>query len=448
MTVEFHLPDLGEGITEAEIVRWLVKPGDNVIQDQEIVAVQTDKAVVELPSPVAGTVIELAVAEGEIVPVKSVLLRFSEENQESTSNGSQVNGHTKQSAAVTLTAAVSSLQTAAPSQHNGSKQTGGQRPPHPNRTLATPVARRMAREFNIDIASLTGTGHSGRVRTEDVQQAIARLNAPQETVAATRSNGTSKPVSSNNGTATTSPAAQPVRNQEDAQAEERIPLRGMRRKIAENMVLSVSTIPQVASLVEVDASGLVELRKQLLPVAEAQNIKLSYLPFIVKALVQALKQYPYINACIDNERQEIVLKREYHIGIATSIPDGLLVPVLRHADRLTLLATEINRLAEAGRQQQLQRDELRGSTFTISNYGNIGGFFTTPIINPGEAGILGLGRITKRPWVVEDQLEVRPVLPLSFTADHRLIDGELAMRFLNTLISTLEQPQRLLLNMR
>ncbi|GCE28030.1 dihydrolipoamide acetyltransferase component of pyruvate dehydrogenase complex [Dictyobacter alpinus] len=446
MTVEFHLPDLGEGITEAEIVRWLIKPGDSVVQYQEIVAVQTDKAVVELPSPVSGTVLELAVAEGAVVPVKSVLLRFNEDKQEMAGVGSSsTNGHAKPEAATAYTDTISIPQ------HNGSRHSDTQRPPHPNRTQATPVARRMAREFNIDIATITGSGHAGRVRTEDVQQAIARLTAPKETITSNAEASASVPANVSNGnTSTPKPLQQAASNQVEKIAEERIPLRGLRRKIAENMLLSVSTIPQVASMVEVDASGLVALRKQLQPTAEAQNIKLSYLPFMIKALVQALKQYPYINACIDNERQEIVLKHEYHIGIATAIPEGLLVPVIRHADRLTLLelASEINRLAEAGRQQKLQLDELRGSTFTISNYGNIGGFFTTPIINPGEAGILGLGRITKRPWVVEDSLEVRPVLPLSFTADHRLIDGELAMRFLNTLIETLEQPQRLLLHMR
>jgi pyruvate dehydrogenase E2 component (dihydrolipoamide acetyltransferase) len=229
-----------------------------------------------------------------------------------------------------------------------------------------------------------------------------------------------------------------------------VPLRGLRRRIAENMVLSVTTIPQVTSLVEVDASALVAVRRSVLPAAEAQGVKLSYLPFVVKALVQALKTYPYINAAIDDAGKEIVLKRHYHIGIATATPDGLLVPVLRHADRLTVLeiAAELVRLAEAGRERKLGLEELRGSTFTISNYGTVGGFYATPIINPGEAAILGLGRIAERPWAVEGRVEVRPVLPLSFTADHRLIDGELAMRFMNSFIATLENPNLLLLEMR
>ncbi|GHO84461.1 dihydrolipoamide acetyltransferase family protein [Dictyobacter formicarum] len=439
MTVQFHLPDLGEGITEAEIVQWFVKPGDRVAQDQAIVAVQTDKAVVELPSPVAGTVVELAAKEGEVVAVKTVLLTIEETAE-------------KRPAIQAISAAPASAvthQTILPAiktnLSNGiHKDTAPAK--YPQRVLATPVARRMAKEFGIDIATISGSGHAGRVRTEDVQQVIARMKAPAEPK---MQPAAPKQVSTAPASLPATPAPQTTGGPEQ-QPEERIPLRGLRRRIAENMVRSVSTIPQVSSLIEVDATGLVALRQSLLPLAESEGIKLSYLPLIIKALVHTLQQYPAINATIDDSTQEIVLKRYYHIGIATATSDGLLVPVLRHADKLTLLeiAREIGRLAEAGRDQKLKLEELRGSTFTISNYGTVGGFFTTPIINPGEAGILGLGRITKRPWVVDERIEVRPVLPLSFTADHRLIDGELAMRFLNTLIELLEQPQRLLLHMR
>ncbi|GCE06495.1 dihydrolipoamide acetyltransferase family protein [Dictyobacter aurantiacus] len=440
MIVPFHLPDLGEGITEAEIVQWLVKPGDQVTQDQAIVAVQTDKAVVELPSPVAGTVVELSIPEGEVVAVKTVLLTL-EDAAEQQSAARQLSA-TPAASAVTHQTILPAIKTNLSNGVHKEKDTAPTT--YPRRVLATPVARRMAKEFGIDIATISGTGHAGRVRTEDVQQAIARMNAPAQVEA--------QPAAAQVATTAARQPAMPTitQSEEKPQEEERIPLRGLRRRIAENMVRSVSTIPQVSSLVEVDATGLVELRKNLLPLAQAEGVKLSYLPMIIKALVHTLQHYPMINATIDEGTQEIVLKRYYHIGIATATSDGLLVPVLRHADRLTLLeiAREIARLADAGREQKLKLEELRGSTFTISNYGTVGGFFTTPIINPGEAGILGLGRITKRPWVVEDHIEVRPVLPLSFTADHRLIDGELAMRFLNTLIELLEQPQCLLLHMR
>jgi pyruvate dehydrogenase E2 component (dihydrolipoamide acetyltransferase) len=216
------------------------------------------------------------------------------------------------------------------------------------------------------------------------------------------------------------------------------------------MVLSTTSMPQVSSMIEVEVSGLVALRKSAAPAAEAKGIKLSYLPFIIKAVVFALKDFPYVNASIDDAAHEIVLKRRYNIGIAAATDDGLLVPVIRDADRLTILeiAAEITRLTEGARARTLGMHDLRGSTFTVSNFGSVGGFFATPIINPGEAAILGLGRIVDRPWVVDGRVEPRPILPLSFTADHRLIDGELAMRFLNTLIGRLEQPGRLLLEMR
>jgi len=223
-----------------------------------------------------------------------------------------------------------------------------------------------------------------------------------------------------------------------------------------------SLIPQVAATngeVELIVSdncssdhtpNVVALRRAIKPAANARGVAFSYLPFIVKALVQTLRQYPYINGSIDDASKEIVLKRHYHIGIATATPDGLLVPVLRHADRLTVLdiARELGRLAEAGRARKLVIDELRGSTFTISNFGAVGGYFATPLINPGEAAILGLGRIVERPWVVEGRVEPRPILPLSFSADHRLIDGELAMRFLGSLTQVLENPNTLILEMR
>ena len=467
MSMQFRLPDLGEGITEAELVRWLVKPGDKVVLDQEVAEVQTDKAIVELPSPIEGTVLELNVAEGQMVPVKTVLLTIGEETQDAPPAQTNMQASTE-----TQTASRSSqpviagpaLEVVRGNGVPGNEANGGTG----RRVLATPVARRMAREMGIDIATIIGSGPAGRIRTEDVQKLIAQ----------SETNGSSRPKENGNGRAgrvdaggatrsggagtleipleieaterpaptyATASAALPG---EAVQEEERIPLRGLRRRIAENMVISTSTIPQVTSMVEVDASGLVALRQSILTQAEKQGVKLSYLPFIVKALVHALSLYPYVNSTIEGE--QIVLKHTYHIGIATATPDGLLVPVLRSADRLTVLeiAREVSRLAEAGRERKLQLHELRGSSFTISNYGTVGGFFTTPIINPGEAGILGLGRIVKRPWVVDDRVEVRPVLPLSFTADHRLIDGELVMRFLNTLIASLENPNLLLLNMR
>lgn len=477
MTMQFRLPDLGEGITEAELVRWLVKPGDKVALDQEVAEVQTDKAIVELPSPIEGTVLELNVVEGQMVPVQTVLLTIGEEAEERSPATRAVQSSGQES---TETQKFSPSQSAAESPVRVAVIEGAREnsslPIHESddkgrRVLATPVARRMAREQGIDITTIIGSGPAGRVRTEDVQKLVALREANGSSLAkgnGSEGDGTGTAIrtaASNGGTRKSDlPAEAEAAEQqrptpiyaaasaalpgEAGQDEERIPLRGLRRRIAENMVLSTSTIPQVTAMIEVDATELVALRQSILAEAERQGVKLSYLPFIVKALVHALGLYPYVNSTIEGD--QIVLKHTYHIGIATATPDGLLVPVLRFADRLTVLeiAREVTRLAEAGRERKLQLQELRGSSFTISNYGTVGGFFTTPIINPGEAGILGLGRIVKRPWVVDDRVEVRPVLPLSFTADHRLIDGELAMRFMNTLVASLENPNLLLLNMR
>ncbi len=507
MAFEFHLPDLGEGITEGELVRWLVRPGDRVTLDQGVADVQTDKAVVELPSPVAGTILSLDVVEGQVIPVETLLLTIDDATQEkaataTTAAAATIAGPTTATTAAQIAAtaargddsadrgasAATASQPATSVAPNGTDANGRDgatsvAPAAPatngqaaggmgrwteaavsprRRALATPAVRRLARELGVAIATVRGSGPGGRVMAADIQ--AAREPSPPAPLPRSGEGRkqSSLPVAEQPSPPTPLPAAGEGRvpsrpapgampgGAEDGPAEERLPLRGLRRRIAENMVLSVSTIPQVTSLVEVDASGLVALRRAVLPAAEARGVKLSYLPFVVKALVQALRAFPYVNGSIDDATKEIVLKRHYHIGIATATPDGLLVPVLRHADRLTVLevAAELNRLAEGGRARSLPLDELRGSTFTISNYGTVGGYYATPIINPGEAAILGLGRIGERPWAIDGRVEARPVLPLSFTADHRLIDGELAMRFLNALTAALENPTLLMLDMR
>jgi Pyruvate/2-oxoglutarate dehydrogenase complex, dihydrolipoamide acyltransferase (E2) component, and related enzymes len=467
MRVQFHLPDLGEGITEAEVVRWLVKPGAQVALDQEIVEVQTDKALVVLPSPYTGIVSALHVKEGQSVPVHTALLTFDEqpaatgaERVVPAENAEKIGKVEK--AENTSTVALAGLPSAVATP-NGIERTNGHvasarhtearsmtEAPRVH-LLATPVARRMARELGVDIATVQGTGPAGRIRTADIQRAATQSSAMPPTVSA-RTVETGATAVPQRGIRRAEEVADTGRRGLETALveEERIPLRGLRKRIAENMVRSAQTIPQVTSCIEVNASELVALRTQLQPEAERQGVKLSYLPFIMKAVVQALVRYPVCNAMLDEKRNEIVLKHVYHLGIATATPDGLLVPVIRHVDRLTLLevARELQRVSEQARARTLPLHELRGSTFTLTNYGAVGGYFSNPLINPGEAAILGLGKIEKRPWVVADQLAVCPVLPLSLTVDHRLIDGEEALRFLHTIIEFLEQPQRLLLHMR
>jgi pyruvate dehydrogenase E2 component (dihydrolipoamide acetyltransferase) len=422
--VEFRLPDLGEGMTEAEVVRWLVKPGDAVALDQAIGEVQTDKAVVEIPSPVAGTIASLCVTEGQVVPVHTVLLTIDDGAASAPAPAAEKGGAGQ----------AHRVAEAAPGEPAGNGRWSAASVAPQRRVLATPAVRRLARELGLDIATISGSGPAGRVLEADLRAAATPEAAVIEDAVAT-------PL------APAIPAEPRRRHGGDEAPDQRLPLRGLRRRIAENMMLSASTIPQVTSLVEVDASALVALRRSVLPAAEEQGVKLSYLPFIVKALIRALRLFPYVNATIDNATQEIVLRGSYHIGIATATPDGLLVPVLRHADRLSIweIAGEVNRLADEGRRRKLALDELRGSTFTISNFGAAGGYFATPIINPGEAGILGLGRIAERPWVVDGRVEPRPILPLSFTADHRLIDGELALQFLDALVGAITNPNLLLM---
>ncbi len=502
MAVEFHLPDLGEGMVEAELVRWLVKPGDTVALDQAIAEVQTDKAVVEIPSPAAGAILTLNVEEGQTVPLDTLLLTIEDGRQDglpaapaastpiaaaaSTApaaaptpppapaalapapSGQNVQAREEESQLVATTSARATEPAATPPGANGANghhdESGSGRWTEASiapqrRALATPAVRRLARELDIDIAAVRGSGPAGRVLAEDLRMAAPAISNQQSAVSPAREQAPAVSVSTDEDTLTAggvapmaavAPRVTMPGDAETGPAEERLPLRGLRKRIAENMLLSTSTMPQVTCFVEVDASGLVALRRAVKPAADAQGVAFSYLPFIVKALVQTLRQYPYINGSIDDASKEIVLKRHYHIGIATATPDGLLVPVLRHADRLTVLdiARELGRLAEAGRARKLAIDELRGSTFTISNFGAVGGYFATPLINPGEAAILGLGRIVERPWVVEGRVEPRPILPLSFSADHRLIDGELAMRFLGSLTQVLENPNTLILEMR
>lgn len=424
--MEFRLPDLGEGTTEAELVRWLVKAGDRVTLDQPLAEVQTDKVLVELPSPAAGTIRSLLVTEGTVAAVGTVL--FELEEQAATAATAPV---AVSASAAPARAPIATNGAALPVLGTDHWAPVGNGPVR--KALATPAVRRMARELHIDLATIRGSGPAGRILAQDLQAPpVPAVPAAREEKAVVE-----RPV-----------VSIPMDGEEPD--EERVPLRGLRRRIAENMVLSVSSMPQVSSMVEVEVSGLVALRTSALKAAEGRGIKLSYLPFIIKALVQALRQFPYVNAAIDNASHEIVLKRQYHIGMAAATEDGLLVPVIHHADRLTVLeiAAEISRLTEGARARTLGMHDLRGSTFTVSNFGSVGGFFATPIINPGEAAILGLGRIVQRPWVVGDRVEPRPILPLSFTADHRLIDGELAMRFLNALITLLEQPGHLMLEMR
>lgn len=416
--IEVKLPDIGEGIAEGEIIKWNVQPGDRVEADQPLVDILTDKAQVEIPSPAAGVVEKLLFAEGDLAPVGQVIVHLRSCDVAATTAPpvpAQVDAQpvTAQEAQADAAAPVASVPAASAD------------------VMATPAIRRQARSQGVDLNLLTGSGPYGRILSEDVEKAAAA--------------GAAAPAAQ-----PTAPARAPVAAAAapaEHASEERIPLRGIRRKIAEQMVKAKFTAPDFLFADEADVTDLVAFRKEMATELKAEGIKLTYLPFVVKAVVSALKAYPTLNASLDDERQEIVLKKHYHIGIATASPNGLFVPVIRHADRKSVLelAVEIERLAAAVRDGKASAEEMRGGTFTITNIGAIGGLLSAPIINHPEVAIMGLNKIYQKPMVYRDEIAIRWACNLSLSFDHRVVDGSDGAYFTRHIIRLLEHPQRLLL---
>lgn len=426
--VEFKLPDVGEGMHEGEIIKILVKPGDAVEQDQPVIEVQTDKVNAELSAPVTGVIKEIRIAEGDTVEVGTTLLVIEPRA-----------GSAKAETAATLEAVRP--------EKKGEASTPRPVTSRPTRALATPYVRQMAREMKIDIEKVTGTGAAGRVTEEDLRQyaAAASTKAAKRAIVPTASSE-----------AVTAPVEKPsfeklaVESKASTSTQiDRIPMKGIRKKIAEHMTKSVTIIPHVTSVDEMEMDQLRGLREQMLPLAQKRNIKLTFLPFFIKALVIALKEFPVLNASIDDASQEIMLKRFYHIGVATDTPDGLIVPVIKDADRKSIfqLAEEIAHLADLARGGKLTLEQITGGTFTISNVGPIGGLQATPIINHPEVAIIALHKMEKR-WVVrEDEGVIRWMMNFSLSFDHRLIDGVTAVRFTNRIKELLENPTLLFAEM-
>jgi 2-oxoglutarate dehydrogenase complex dihydrolipoamide succinyltransferase (E2) component len=388
---EFKLPDIGEGVAEGEILKWLVKEGDAVKEDQSLVEVMTDKVNIQIPSPRNGTIAKTLVKEGDVVKVGEPILVI-DASPDSAPPTAAPPLHTKTEAPSQV--AVQTVET-----------------PAADRTLATPATRRLARELGVDIATVKGTGPGGRVTEDDVR---------------------------NRG--------QPARQQAFVANEERVPLRGVRKAIAERMATSIHTIAQVTHVDEADVTELVLLREAFKGSAEKRGVKLTFLPLIIKAVIPALKEFPYVNSSLDEKAGEIVLKKDYNLGVATDTEQGLLVPVVKDADRKDIfeLSTEIERLAARARSGDLGLEDVRGSTFTITNIGSVGGLFATPIVNYPEVAILGVHRFSKRPVVREGRIEIRDMTYFSLSFDHRVIDGAYAARFLNRVIETIEDPKKLL----
>jgi pyruvate dehydrogenase E2 component (dihydrolipoamide acetyltransferase) len=411
MAFEFRLPDIGEGVAEGEVVKWLVKEGADVKENQPLVEIMTDKVNVEIPSPRKGTILKLMAKEGGTVKVGQVLLVIGEKGEQGSAptavSPTTTTANTPAGVPAKVTTPIPSPTLVAVA------------PKKPQEILATPATRKLARDMGVDLATVQGTGPGGRITDDDVRRFkdVGRSATVAVTVTGPRG------------------------------VEERVPIRGIRRKVAEHMVKSRDSTAQVTHVDEVDMTEVVHLREKAKASADKQGIKLTYLPFIIKALVLALKKYPYLNASLDDEKQEIVLKKYYNIGIATDTEQGLVVPVVGAAEHksITQLAEEISKISEKARAGQLTLDEIQGSTFTVTNVGGIGGIFATPIINYPEVAILGVHKITKRPVVKDNQIVIRDMTYLSVSFDHRVLDGAMAAQFMNAIKQYLEDPKLLLL---
>jgi pyruvate dehydrogenase E2 component (dihydrolipoamide acetyltransferase) len=417
---ELKLADLGEGMHEAEVVEWLVHEGDTVKLDQTVVKVETDKAIVEIPSPVTGRVSKILVPNGQTAQVGDVLVVF--DAPAASTNGDRATP--VKDATPTVTGVQTTAPAPSPASTNQSAPT--------RRVLAAPAVRKRAFELGIDLEQVTPSNPNGRVSLDDVETfAQKSKSTPSPTPVGTRFIA-SEPLAS-------TPSAQ----------DEREPLKGLRKRIAEHMERSWRTIPHATAFGEVDATALVALRDALKPTAEKRGIRLTYMPLLVKLLLPVLKEFPIFNASLDEERREIIYKRSYHIGIAAATPEGLLVPVLRNADRLTLLeiAANVDRLIEGAKNRTLSLPEVSGSTFTLNNVGNFGGSTGTPIINHPEVAILAVGRIEEKAIVQYGAIMARPIMPLALSFDHRLIDGASSGAFMGRFKELVERPQQLMLDM-
>ena len=403
--LEFRLPDIGEGVAEGEIVRWIADEGASVEEHDLVVEVMTDKATVEIPAPAKGVITKHLVAAGETVPVGTVIFHLASVGAASSAVFTTPSEKAKP---------VPPAQQAILANPRAADE----------RVLAVPSARRVARELGVDLSLVAGSGRNGVIRRADVEAYAA--GAPMSAAAAAQA-----------------PSAVAAQSQG---GETRVPFRGVRRKIAEAMVRSKFTAPHFTVVEEIDVTDLVRIRTQAKAIGEADGIKVTYMPFIMKAVALCLERFPMLNGRLDEASEEIVQCTYSNLGIATDTPNGLIVPVVKDVQTKSVmqLASELGELAERTRAGKVTREELSGSTFTITNAGNIGGIHATPIINFPDIAILGVHRIRKAPGVVEapggDRIEVRQYMNFSISVDHRLADGADGARMLTYLRTLLENP--------
>lgn len=475
-TYEFKLPDIGEGVTEGEIVKWLCRPGDAVAEDQPIVEVMTDKATVTITSPRTGKILETRGEVGGVVPVHAVLVVFDlgEASKASPAPAASAKGEPAATAVGDIKESLPGMDfvqahEATPKANGHAGKANGYFNEKP---LATPATRAFAREAGIDLRAVRPTGPGGRVTKEDVRalthgggsapatEAPLAVRAPKLTVPAPSDGLAPSPISPSLPTRTViEPVAPPATARQAGRGvvsvpaapglEERTPLRGVRKRIFEGMARSKHTAAHFTFVEECDVGPLKDLRARLRPAADKAGVKLTFLPFFVKAVVAALKRHPALNAAFDEATQEIVVRHFYDIGIASATEAGLVVPVVRGADRKSILdiAREIQRLGEETKIGKVRPEDLGGSTFTITSLGQQGGLFATPILNFPEVAILGVHQMKQKPVVRDGAIVIGDVMLLSLSFDHRIIDGHVGAAFAYEIIGYLQDPDRLFLEM-
>lgn len=430
MKFEYLFPDVGEGIAEGVLIKWLVEEGDSIKEGDSLAEVETDKVTTEIPSARTGKVLELKFNKGDTINVGDVFIVIEtdqvdkkedikldkeDKKQELDEKEEEVEEET----AGVVGEVIASSEEIPPSTEGQVSQSKKSK----KKALATPVARKMARDLDVDINEVEGTGPNGRVMKDDIQNYADKSKATKK-----------KPK-------------EEIKSEDSHDSVERIPLTSIRKTIANRMSESRFTIPHTTAMDEIDVTKLDKFRKEYKGTLQDEGVSLTYLPFIIKAIIKGLKEYPEFNSELDEENQELILKHYYHIGIATDTERGLMVPVVKDADKLSIveLANAIEDITTRAKENKIELKELRGGSFSITNYGSIGGHFGIPIINYPEAGILGLGRIVDKPVVIDGEIVIRKILPVSLSYDHRTIDGASGARLINTLKELLSDPQMLLL---
>jgi len=424
----FNFPDIGEGLEEGIIVEWLVKKGQKVETGDLLVTMETDKVVAEIPSPKSGTLSALFGKVGETINVGDALVEIEiegvagEEAVKEVEKGSDLEAVKEEGAGVVGTLEIAGNSAVLSGSTEGISEISSTERPVAKKVLATPISRAMAEDMGIDINGVKGSGPAGRVMKEDILK-FAESRTKQ------------------------SVAGSQTAHMEEENRVDVEPLTQIRKTIAKNMIQSKHNAAHMSIFDDVEISELDRIRKQYKERYASEGIKLTYLAFIVKALTYALKKHKSLNSEMDTDNDNMLYKRYYNIGLAVDTEKGLVVPVIRNADKLSIkeIAAEIQSLSEKARDGKLTLNDFKDGTFTITSYGSIGGKYAVPVINYPQAGILGIGRISKQPIVKNDNLDIGLVLPLSLTVDHRIVDGGEVSRFLNTIMGYLADPVTLVM---